>query len=306
MAPPRTFVRKPHERPSRPDDIRPHWFDEVWEHGVDRAAPFVVPLECVRPGDRQIGAFTTPERLYGAKPPLALDGLADFPDVESIIGGGPVSLRAPLPSVRELVVSRVDDETLANLPSLERLSFDRAIDDRPLKVGELPRTLLQLGCSANAFGGVKSLPAFTRLWRLATHVLAPEPIEPLSALTSLRWLELSASKGLRRLRHIGEMDRLEVLTLSIESGSLADLSAFGRLQRLRRFEIRGRPLRSLVGIEALGSLISLGLVRTEVQKLDPLEGVLSLRSLTIEGRFDEVQVSRMRERRPDVEVRWTP
>jgi hypothetical protein len=299
---PLTFVRRDGPPPDRPSTVRRVTFDDAFAARVPQRARWVVPLEHVRPGDRQVGTFTAQAQIFGHAPPLALDALARFPDVESVVGAGPVLLRTPLPHVRELITGDTDRETLANLPGLARLAVGLAIDREPLSPDAVAPGLTELVCSRATFGGVEPLGEFAGLRRLAVNAWPEDSVEPLAGLTELRRLQLTAGKG---LQHLARLERLEVLELTLESGSLAGFKRFAGWQRLRRLEVSGRALRSLDGIEALAALEALVLRRTAVKDLAPLAGAPALRWVALDERFSAGQVQALRAARPEVEIDWT-
>jgi hypothetical protein len=260
-----------------------------------------VPLEHVKAGDEQAGTFSTNAHVFGHVGPHELDALAGVASVESVVGAGPVVLRTPLPHVRELVTSDTDDETLTNLPALERLSVGGAIDADALSAEAVAEGLLELICDRPTFGGIEPLARFGALERLSVNAWPEDSLEPLAGLTALRRLDLTASKG---FQHLGALVALEDLRLTLEKGTLKDLRALAPLRALRRLEASGRALRSLEGADALPALETVVLRRTAVKDLAPLADAPTLRRVALDERFGAEQVEALRAARPDIEIDW--
>ena len=282
---------QPGENPSRPAEQARIRFEDVWPYAFDgslaRFTGRVVPLELARSGDEQVailGRFSAPAAVGPAEPemPAMLDRLADLPSVTSVVASSPIILRRPLHAVRELLVvsgSPPDNETLMNLPNLERLSLGRGtpgstrIDLRLLAA--MP--LRDLRLRAWHVSTIEPLSMFERLERLRIEETTFESIAPLAACTALRWLAIGYWKGISRLAPLSQVERAELIEATI-----SDLRPLRRWTRLRSLQLTGRRVRSLDGIESMTALRDLFLYSTGVDDLGPL-GALSLRRLRIDG-----------------------
>jgi hypothetical protein len=272
----------------RPRLVRRLEFEDVWRSDQHRHAPGVVPLELLQRGDTQAGVF----REYGERPgdlgpPVPLDALAAYPDVDSVVGLWPVVTRTPLPNIRWLSAAHTDEETLRNLPDLEALAVwsnlgARAQTRIPIEAAALPDSLRWLQCDAVTFGAPESVAErFSGLERLNMSGLwRGESAEPLAAFGELRWLATDAAKG---LHHLAKLSSLELLDLDLAEARLTNLKRFSKLP-LRVLRLSGGGLKGLEGIEGLTGLTELELTRTTaVSDLTPLSGLPELASVRIEG-----------------------
>lgn len=270
----------------RPERVRRLTFEDAWRVGGENAAAAgVVPLELLEDGDRQAGVFVERPAAPGRHdwgPPTSLDALAGRPDVDSVVGIGPVVARVPLPGVRELVAGLADDETLRNLPNLEWLSVHEAVGGGALDPGAIPASVRWLLCGVGTFGSPEAvadrLPDLERLrmrgfWN-------GRSIEPLAPLSGLRWLHVDPGKG---LQHLGKLEALERLELDLVDGpKLTGLTRLRKLTRLRSLRLVGSGVRGLDGLGDLAALEELDLERAAVAELAPLAGHPALASVRIE------------------------
>jgi hypothetical protein len=288
--PARPLFLQPGEPPSRPSEPARIRFEDVWPYAYDgslvRYRGKVVPFELARVGDEQVavlGRFGAPAGGPAAEPeaPAALDGLAGFPSVTSVVASSAILLRRPLPAVRELLVvsgPAPDNETLTNLPNLERLSLGRAapgskkVDLRLLAA--MP--LRDLRFRAWHVSTIEPLSTFAKLERLRIEETTFESISPVASCTALRWLAIGYWKGVSSLGRLAELERAE-----ITEATLSDLRRLRGWTRLRSLQLTGRRVRSLTGIESMTGLQDLFLFSTGVDDLGPL-GSISLNRLRID------------------------
>lgn len=261
--------------PGRPQTLRRLTFEDHWLFGVGRWESNVVPIEHVRPGDEQVAVWG--RGLQYREPTIHdLDLLADFPGVVSVLGAGSVRLRTPLPHVRELFASPLDEETLHNLPNLEQLVGGRAHKERFLDPESAPPRLRDL--IGSPFGRLDHLKNLERL-QTGTHFR--ESAEQIAGLNRLRWLDCVFGKG---LRHLGKLTELELLEIDVQEGpALSNLEVFAGLEKLRFLHVNGRRLRSLDGIERLRALEYLYLYRPGVSDIAPIAGLPRLSRVRLEG-----------------------
>jgi hypothetical protein len=288
------------EAARRPTEPRRLSFDQVYPRNFGfYTAPFarfIVPLELVQAGDVQVVVYSR----VGVHPmkPVSIDNLVNFPSVTSIVADQIVRARRLLPHIRELFVlnhlGTVDQETLVNLPGLESLSLGPgfgtqvvALEDTETYDWEADRLDLTV------------LVGMPHLRNLRFHALAVQSLEPLqhlhqleflriegfprlargdllAGLTQLRGLGVEYMKGLRHLKGLINLEKVELYDLSLSS-----LKAFKGWKKVRYLLLTGRGVRSLEGIEELSSLEELFLGRTSISDLAPLAHVDSLRSLTL-------------------------
>jgi hypothetical protein len=272
----------PGESPSRPAIPARIGFEDVWPYAFDgslaRFRGRVVPLELAQPGDEQIavlGRFgahaaapvPAPER------PVVLDGLANLPSITSVVASNGIAVRRTLPAIRELLVvsgSAPDNESLANLPNLERLSLGRDAPgptrvDLRLLAG-LP--LRDLRFRAWHVATIEPLSSFRSLERLRIEETTFESIAPLAVCVSLRWLAIGYWKGMTALGRLTALEHAE-----LTEATMYDLRPLRNWTRLKSIQLTGRRLRSLVGIESMAALHDLFLFSTNVMDLGPLGGL---------------------------------
>ncbi len=273
---------QPGESPSRPSEPARIRFEDVWPYAYDgplaRYRGKVVPFELARPGDEQVavlGRFGGPAGARAAEPevPAALDDLAGFPSVMSVVASSTIMLRRPLPAIRELLVvsgSAPDDETLTNLPNLERLSLGRAAQgSRKVDLRLLAAMPLRdLRFRAWHVSTIEPLSTFAKLERLRIEETTFESIAPVASCTALRWLAIGYWKGVSSLGRLTELERAE-----ITEATFSDLRPLRGWTRLRSLQLTGRRLRSLTGIESMTGLQDLFLFSAGVDDLGPLGGV---------------------------------
>src|ERR1051326_6861308 len=101
------LVRPPAIRRYRFDNLlqrpfaTPLFRSEAREHSQAGQPLPVVPIEAVAPGDTQVWAAREPTRVDS--PVIALDALADFPSVESVLASTPVRVGRSLPDRKSVV-----------------------------------------------------------------------------------------------------------------------------------------------------------------------------------------------------------
>ena len=284
--PGRPLALRGDEEPLRPSQTEHVPFDVCLAYEYDSGlAPFtgaIVPIEHVRPGDRQVvvqGRLGTP----GPDEPVAVDDLARIGSLESIIADRPIRLSRPLPQVRELIVTSgvhgPDEATLRNLPNLQRLCMGRSASGPTIDLGVLVGMphLEDLRFRANQVSTIEPIGNLTGLRRLRIEDHTFESIAPLASVTGLRWLAIGWWKGMDRLGPLTEVEDAE-----FNEGTVSSLRPFGGWQRLRSLTIIGRKLKSLAGIERLSGLEDLYLYNPGVTDLTPLEAVTGLRRLRLD------------------------
>jgi Leucine-rich repeat (LRR) protein len=284
--PMRPLALRPGEEPRRPDDpaVMPFHVCLPFEYdsGLAPYAGTIVPIEHVRPGDRQIvvqgrvGVGTRDE-------PAELDRLNEIESLESVIVDRPIRLTRPLPGVRELIVTTLvsppDDTTLRYLPNLRRLCLGRSQGESRIDLRTLVAMpdLEDLRFDASQVSGIEPIAGLTRLRRLRIENQTFESIAPLTAATELRWLAIGWWKGMDRLGSLTELEHVE-----LNEGTVSSLRAFREWRRLRSLTIFGRRLKSIAGIEQFEALEDLFLYNTAVADLAPLAASASLRRLRLD------------------------
>lgn len=279
LDPPSPFVLEDGYTLRRPERTRRLTFADLWVRRTYHVADLVPPLEHARPGDRQVAVYGRRGDTFDPTV-VDIDGLAELPDVESVAGMALVRARRPLPHVRELLASPVDDETLANLPNLESFApMRRRYGHPPLTPDAVaPGLRWVLG---NPFETLEELTRYRSIERLGTGGLYRDSAEPLAELRRLRWLDADPGKG---LRHLAKLEELELLDLDLQEGpALPNLKRFKTLRNLRFLRIDGRNLRSIEGIEALRSLEALWLYRPGITTLAPLAELPALAHVRLDG-----------------------
>lgn len=276
---PSAFTLEDGDQLRRPETTRRLTFADLWVGRTSHVADLVPPLELVAAGDRQVAVHARRGDTFDPTV-IDIDALARFPDVESVVGMALVRLRRPLPQVRELLASPVDDETLANLPNLESLApIRRRYGHPPLTADAAAPGLRWL--LGNPFEKLEHLTRFGSLERLSVHGLHRDSAEPLAELRRLRWLEADPGRG---LRHVAALGELELLSLDLQEGpTLPNLERFKGCRRLKFLRIDGRTLKSIEGIEALQALEALWLYRPGIETLWPLAELPALARVRLDG-----------------------
>jgi hypothetical protein len=284
--PMRPLALRPGETPHRPDTPVVVPFDVClpfeYDSGLATFAGAIVPLEHVRPGDRQVLAqgrvgVTTPDE------PAMLDHLTRIQTLESIIADRPIRVTRPLPRITELIVTTLvpppDELTLQNLPNLRRLCLGRSPSESRIDLRTLAGMpdLEDLRFDAGQVGGIEFISGLTGLRRLRIENHTFQSIAPLAAATRLRWLAIGWWKGMDRLGALPDLEHLE-----LNEGTVSSLRAFRNWNGLRSLTIFGRRLKSLAGIEGLEALEDLFLYNTSVVDLAPLAAVHGLRRLRLD------------------------
>ena len=242
----------------------------------------MVPIEAARAGDTQVLAARFPGRY--AEPVITLDGLAGLPEVSSVIASTDVRATRPLPSVRELLLTGQTPvpaaATLSNLTGLRTLYAPLATSLRKLAVEALPAALAELTVSRGCLAEVGQLGRLTGLRCLEVDLYPGDSVAAVGQLSGLIRLRIGDSR-VTGWRALAGCELLEEAVLVGLSG--ANLRPFAGWTRLRSLMITGPGLRSLAGIERLGSLTELELRMMRIDDLSPLAALPGLRALRLLG-----------------------
>jgi hypothetical protein len=273
-------------RRARPDRVERADFDEMLGPMPLGAVPAagLVPIEAARAGDAQVLAARFPGRP--GVPVVDLDGLAGLPSVVSVVASTEVRARRLLPEVRELLLLErapvPDAETLRCVPGLRTLFAMSPLPGRTLSIESLPASELRdLAVRRACLDGLAPLGQLTGLRRLIVSPCLPgDSVGSVGALTELVRLEVGGPRvgGWRALRACVALEQALLNGLA-----MPDLRAYAGWSRLRSLTITRPGLRSLAGVEALGSLEHLRLVMMGIDDLGPLRGRPGLRSLELVG-----------------------
>lgn len=260
-------------RPVRPVRIRP---GERYQPGT------MIPIEAAGRGDTQVLIARFPNRPR--EPVVAIDGLTQAPEIDSLIVSTEIRLSSPLPSVRELLLPSLTPvppaETLANLTGLRTLHAPMAMTIRKLAVHALAPGLAELTTHRGCLDEVEGLGALGGLRTLKLDLYPGDSVSPVGQLTELVRLRIGGT-GVTGWRALAACELLEEAHLNGLTG--AHLRPFANWTRLRSLIITGRGLRSLAGVENLASLEALELDMLGVEDLTPLAGLPRLRSLRLLG-----------------------
>src|ERR1051326_552776 len=277
------LVRPPAIRRYRFDNLlqrpfaTPLFRSEAREHSQAGQPLPVVPIEAVAPGDTQVWAAREPTRVDS--PVIALDALADFPSVESVLASTPVRVGRSLPGVRELLVIGHDmapePATLKNLPALESLYFPRRLSAARVDLEHLPaQSMRHLAVSHWIARSLEPLARMPGLRQLEVQFFR-ESLEPVAGMTGLTFLNiLGPAKAWAALRDCTQLEEASFIEVQ-----LANMKRWNTWTRLRSLCLGGRGLQSLVGIEACVALESLLLINFRTADLSPLRELPRLAEL---------------------------
>ncbi len=272
------------ERRGRPRVPRRIAFDDFGAPGprprIDGRS--LIPIESVQPGDEQVFAARLPGRI--GEPVLALDPLAGFPSVSSVVASTAVCAGRPLPQISELLLLErtlvPDSRTLRNLSSLARLWAGWALSGRVLDTGALPASLRRLGIHratlSSGLGGLAELTGLTQLF--LDGCLPKDSLQPLAGLAGLRRLRADAPSGWAALGACTALEEVAAI-----KPRLANLRSLRTWTRLRRLTLTGSGVRGLAGMEAFTALEWLRLVMMGTDDLSPLAGLPRLAEVELTG-----------------------
>ena len=286
------FARTATERKTRPLQIARFNFGELLQshskkrERTGREGNFIVPIEAARPGDTQVLAAAEP-RTNPPGPPIAIDGLARFPSVESVVSSTDLNLSTGLPSVTELLLlERPPLPGPAALAALSNLSSLHAMDVHPRgpklsfhSIAGLDIKDLAVSWDHLEAGDVVNLGALSGLRRLVFSAGPANSVEAVGRLQNLEYLNLTGGRfGWARLADLG---RLQEAVLW--DARLPDLRPISGWASLRSLWLRGRRVKSLEGIAALRALESAWLEVLGISDLTPLHGLETLTTLNLSG-----------------------
>ena len=275
-------------------------FEDVWEGRLpppQQRRAMLPALADARAADRQVLVPNLGDR---AAPPIAIDGLASGPGVESLVAEWSCTSSTDLPAVRTLIsfaASRTRRELLDRLPNLEQLVARDVLPDDLAGLGNLRDAIFDwssydLPAGANVArlldhpserepfrrqtAGPAALAGLTKLERLRlTRFHYRDVADPIAELANLRWLSLHGWRNLRVIGSLANLERLELLEFQ-----MTNLRALRGLTRLRQLRLMGR-LKSLDGIESLQSLTDIWLRGRVVHDLGVLAQLPGLRQLEL-------------------------
>jgi hypothetical protein len=242
----------------------------------------MIPIEAAAAGDTQVLVARFPGRP--GEPVIAIDGLTQAPDVDSLVVSTEIRLTQPLPSVRELQIVNFTPlppaEALANLTGLRTLYAPSAVATRPLAVEALAPGLARLSIHRRCLPDVTGISRLHGLRSLRLSLYPGDSVAPVGQLTELVRLSIDASQA-TGWRALTACEQLEDAHLEGLTG--ANLRPYASWAHLRRLAISGRGLRSLAGIDKLPTLEVLELEMMGVDDLTPLAALPRLRSLRLIG-----------------------
>ncbi len=260
-------------RPSHPRRLRP---------GEPYTPETMVPIEAAGHEDTQILIARFPGRPR--EPVIAIDGLAQAPQIDSLIVSTEIQLSRPLPSVHELLLPRVtpvpSEETLTNLPGLHTLYAPSTMTVRTLALRALPAGLADLTAHRASLGALDDLGELSGLRSLQLTLYPGDSVAAIGRLAELVRLRIDGLRatGWRALAGCGQLEEVRLKGLTG-----ANLRPYAGWTRLRRLSITGRGMRSLTGLDNLTALEELDLELLEVEDLGPLAALSGLRSLNLVG-----------------------
>jgi hypothetical protein len=242
----------------------------------------MVPIEAAGRGDTQVLVARFPGRR--GEPVVAIDGLGQAPEIDSLIVSTEIQLSQPLPSVRELLLPSLTQVpaagTLANLPGLRTLHAPLAMTTRKLAVQALAPGLAELAVSRGCLADVGGVGGLSGLRSLELDLYPGDSVAPVGRLTGLIRLSVGGPR-VTGWRALAACELLEEALLNGLTG--ANLRPFAGWNRLRRLTITRRGLRSLAGVGVLAALEELDLRLMSVEDLAPLAALPRLRSLRLIG-----------------------
>jgi hypothetical protein len=278
------------ERRKRPESVFRYTFDHFLDNRSrrstdlpDNTRPSIVPIEAVAPGDVQV--LAAHER--GAKagtPVIALDVLADFPSVESVVASTTVRAGRELPRIKELLIASAgpvpDATTLRRLTGLEALY---ALHSSPvhgnlhLDLDSLPASQMRkLALSRWLTKSLAPLERMTGLEQLSVDLFR-DPLDAISRMTNLSYLRvLGPAKGWATLRNCTMLEEAHLINVQI-----ANLRRWTTWQQLRILTLAGRGVKSLEGLGSSQGLEQLTLLNLTMNDLSPLRELRHLQALTL-------------------------
>jgi hypothetical protein len=242
----------------------------------------MVPIEAAGPGDSQVLVARFPGRP--GEPVIAIDGLAQAPEIDSLIVSTEIRLSRPLPSVRELLLPRLTPVppagVLTNLPELRTLHAPLPMPGRTLAVEALAPNLTDLTAHRACLADVEGIGGLAGLRSLQLYLEPGDSVVPVARLTGLVRLRV----GGRRVTGWPALAACQLLEeAELDGLTGANLRQFAGWTRLRRLTVSGRGLRSLAGIEEFAALEELELRMVSIENLKPLAALSRLRSLRLIG-----------------------
>lgn len=287
-----SFARTAAERKTRPLQIQRFNFGDLLQshskkrERTGREGNFIVPIEAARAGDTQVLAAAEP-RTNPPGPPIAIDGLARIPSVESVVSSTEVNLGTRLPSVTELLLLErpplPEPAAFTLLPNLRSL---HAMDVHPRGPKLSFRSIAGLDIKELAVrwdhlepSDMGNVDVLSGLRRLVFWAGPADSVEAIGRLHNLEYLNLDGGRsGWTRLAGLGHLQEAVLW-----DARFPDLRPISGWSGLRSLWLRGRGVKSLDGIAELRALESLWLEVLGVSDLTPLKGLETLTSLNLSG-----------------------
>lgn len=242
----------------------------------------MVPIEAAGRGDTQVLIARFPGRP--GEPMVAIDGLVQAPEIDSLIVSTEIRLSRPLPSVHEMLLPRGTPlptaETLTHLSGLRTLYAPSPTTVRTLAVSALPAGLTDLTAHRGSLADIEGVGGLSGLRSLKLSLYPGDSVTPLGRLRGLIRVGIDGPK-VTGWRALAECMQLEEAQLKGITG--ANLQPYAGWTRLRRLAITGPGLRSLSGLDNLAMLEDLELQMLGVEDLAPLAALSKLRSLSLIG-----------------------
>ncbi len=173
----------------------------------------------------------------------------------------------------------------AELAAITRLDATRSGVVDLTDIRWLPN-LISLDLSENDINSIEPLGALSRLQELDLRDLGSCPggridLRPLARLEALRRLDLSGNRACSQFTGLGDLGRLE--DLSLRNTRLSSLEPLVSLVRLRDLDLRATDLdgADLSSLASLGVLERLNLRETGVSRIDALNELTTLRYLNL-------------------------
>ncbi len=239
----------------------------------------VVPIEAVAAGDGQVLAAC--EIGKERTPVIDLDVLVDFPTVESVIASTQVRASRQLPDIRELLLYPTapipEASTLRRLTGLESLYAMPPCGEMRLNLDALPaEQMRKLALNRWLNLSVAPLEKMTGLVKLSAD-LFHDSLDAVARMTDLQYLRiLGPAKGWAKLRECTLLEEAHLIDAQI-----ANLRRWNTWNRLRRFTLAGRGVKSLAGLESFQQLEELTLLNLRMEDLMPLWELSRLAALTL-------------------------
>lgn len=239
----------------------------------------VVPIEAVAAGDVQVLAAC--EQGKQSTPVIDLDVLADFPTIESVIASTQLRASRQLPDIRELLLYPTapipEASTLRHLTGLESLYAMPPCGDMRLNLDALPAAQMRkLALNRWLTVSVAPLEKMTGLVELSADLFR-DSLDAVARMTDLKYLRiLGPAKGWAKLRECTLLEEAHLIEVQI-----ANLRRWNTWNRLRRFTLAGRGVKSLAGLESFQQLEQLTLLNQRVEDLTPLRELSHLTALTL-------------------------